>query len=110
MERAYSVYGLRVLADAGIPGLLPADIIDRIDVRVWLNRMPPWWDARSATTDDVWYRSPEVNQRGQPRLTVWKVSGLPVRRVTPQADASCLPRLCEAILEDYHALSEAPDD
>lgn len=73
MERAYSVYGLRVLADAAIPGLLPADITDRIDVRVWLNRMPPWWDARSATADDVWYRSPAVNQQGKPRLTVWKV-------------------------------------
>jgi hypothetical protein len=74
MERAYSVYGLRVLADAGIPGLLPSDIdTDRIDVRIRLNRMPPWWEARSATTDAVWYRSPAVDERGQPVLTVWKV-------------------------------------
>src|SRR5271165_3452830 len=75
MERGYCVYGLRVLADAGIAGLLPCNITDDDDLRIWVNRMPPWWDAKSASPDAVWYRSPWGDDRGQPRLTVWRLNG-----------------------------------
>lgn len=74
MAWAYSVYGLRLLADASIPGLLPSHIdTGRIDIRVWLNRLPPWWERGSEATDTVWYRSPVLKEGGQSRLTVWRV-------------------------------------
>ena len=73
MERAYSVYGLSVVADGGIPGLAPAAINTDFDVRIWLNRLPPWWDAALVTAEAVWYSSPPIDERGQVRMTVWRV-------------------------------------
>src|SRR5438067_205395 len=65
----YSVYGLRVLAEAPIPGLLPCVATGgRIDVRIQLNRMPSWWEDRLATAGGVWYRSPF--EKG---LTIWEL-------------------------------------
>jgi hypothetical protein len=74
MPLVYCVYGLRVLCDEPIPGLLPCDSADGIDVRVWLNRMPPWWENHSPATDVEWYRTPGLDDRGRPRLTVWKLN------------------------------------
>src|SRR5208283_3727558 len=73
MPVEYSVYGLRVLADAPIPGLLPSDSTDGIDLRIWLNRIPSWWNRESETTDAVFYRRPTVDERGRPILTVWEL-------------------------------------
>ena len=73
MPLEYSVYGLRVLADAPIPGLLPSDSTDGIDLRIRLNRMPSWWNRESETTDAVFYRHPFVDERGRPILTVWEL-------------------------------------
>lgn len=73
MERAYFVYGLRVLADASIPALLPSSVeTGPIDVRIRVNRLPPWWSDEMATADAEWYRGPLVNGE-RPRLTVWKI-------------------------------------
>jgi len=59
MCQAYSVYGLKVLADQPIPGLLPSvDTGGGADLRVWLNRLPPW-DSQS--DEALWYRSPFDN-------------------------------------------------
>ena len=74
MSWGYCVYGLRVLSDGPIPGLLPSDGTDTIDIRVWLNRMPSWWEEHSKETETVWYTSPAVDGRGQPRLIVWKLN------------------------------------
>jgi hypothetical protein len=71
----YCVYGLQVLADAPIPGMSALEGADRIDIRMWLNRMPPWWQNQALPADAIWYRSPNVDEQGQPRLTVWKMNG-----------------------------------
>jgi hypothetical protein len=73
MRLVYSVYGLRVLADAPVPGLLPAADFGQIDVRVWLNRMPSWWESGLGETAEVWYRSPGRDENGNSNLTIWKL-------------------------------------
>lgn len=75
MSSVYSVYGLQVLADAHIPGLLPSNSAVDIDIRIWLNRMPSWWNNQSLSEDTEWYRSPRFGDTGQSRLTVWKLKG-----------------------------------
>src|SRR5215472_11797077 len=70
MPQLYCVYGLRVLADAPIPGLLPASGDGGVDIRVWLDGRPPWWDGHPAESDAVWYRSP--HEKG---LIIWESSG-----------------------------------
>lgn len=72
MSQVYSVYGLRVIADGPIPGLVALDEGPSMDVRVWLNRMPGWWESRRAalTDEDLCYRSPFENG-----LKVWQVDG-----------------------------------
>jgi len=73
MSREYSVYGLHVQTDAPIPALLPSVHTNSVDVRVWLNRMPSWWNSESSATDALFYRSPFVGQTGRPTLTVWEL-------------------------------------
>jgi len=65
MDPAYRIYGFRVSADLPIPGLPTACDPQPGDIRIRLNRMPPWWDGRPQAADTVWYSGPH--------LTVWKL-------------------------------------
>jgi hypothetical protein len=63
MPVAYQLYGLRVLADSPIPALLPTDAPGDIDLRIYLNTMPPWWEQGPRPGDSVWYSGPHLTVR-----------------------------------------------
>ncbi len=56
----YSAYGLRLLSDDSIPGLMPYEGSDAPDVRIWLNQMPSWWNEAYKTESPVSYSTPET--------------------------------------------------
>jgi hypothetical protein len=73
MNRVYTSYGLRLVADGDIPGLSPCTVDasagDPPAVRISLNTMFP--DTRGSERA-LWYESPEVDDRGLPNLTIWR--------------------------------------
>jgi hypothetical protein len=67
----YSLFGLRVRADAAVPGLVPRPGGDEAEVSIWLRATPDGFD------DDGWrdaaapvYVSADREESGQPVLTV----------------------------------------
>jgi hypothetical protein len=71
MDRAYFLYGLRLLADGEIPGLSPREYEPPYDVRVWLNKTPDGLKHRGRAR---WYQSPDLNQHGRPNLMIWRMA------------------------------------
>ena len=45
MPSSYFLYGLRVLADGDVPGFAPAPECETPDVRVYLGKVPSWFDS-----------------------------------------------------------------
>jgi hypothetical protein len=70
VEWAYTLCGLRLLADGEIPGLVPCAFPVPADVRVWLNRMPA---APRGGERTLWYQSHRVNRQGRPNLVIWRI-------------------------------------
>jgi hypothetical protein len=64
MGVVYQLYGLRVLADSPVPGLLSTDAPGEINLRIRLNTMPPWWEQEGPREgDSTWYSGPHLTVR-----------------------------------------------
>src|SRR5579862_2303136 len=74
MLMEYLAYGLHVLSDGPIPGLLPSAGAERVDLRIWLNQRPPWFTGPCAGEGAAWFRSSALDERGLPILTIWQLS------------------------------------
>lgn len=66
----FFVYGLRLEADAPIPGLIASSRSARTDVRVHLGLAPSWLDLEKLSTSPVRHHSPYVDEAGEPFLTI----------------------------------------
>ena len=69
MQRAYTSYGLRLLASGEIPGLSFHGPSRPAEVRVFLNEMPAGINQPGRV---VWYTSPDLNSKGRPNLVIWR--------------------------------------
>jgi len=70
----YIVYGLRIAADASIPGLIKSPASAEPDLKIWLKSEPPWLAECLAMRETLWYVSPEQEEGGKPALTVTKLA------------------------------------
>lgn len=71
MNRRYVCYGLHILADSEIPGLIPSAFPSSADVRIHLNEFPEeLLDCEWVR----WYQSPWSNREGRPNLTIWRTT------------------------------------
>jgi hypothetical protein len=71
----YSVYGLRLCADLPIPGLVPVPATGDIDVQVWFQSMPQVPNETLKASSELWFTSPDKDDRGIPNLRAWKLAG-----------------------------------
>jgi hypothetical protein len=69
----FSSYGLRLHANASIPGLYDEAITSPADVKIWFGETPPELD-RLMQTQEQWYVSSSLDTRGKPGLTIWKLA------------------------------------
>lgn len=70
----YLAYGLRIAADAPIPGLIQSSTSAEPDLRIWLRSEPPWLAECLGLPETIWYVSPEQEEGGKPALTVTKLA------------------------------------
>lgn len=68
-SRRYSVFGLAVQADRGIPGLRQTSAARRVDVRIE-TRVEPWPERQR--DEELIHESPYLNREGNPQLRVWR--------------------------------------
>jgi hypothetical protein len=70
----YSAFGLSLLADQPLPGLVAQSMTSAVDVRIHLGTMPP--DCLNlrphAGNSPPWYTSPTYDAPDRPALTVWR--------------------------------------
>jgi hypothetical protein len=68
------IYGLSVRINKSIPGIFTSKVSsNQVDLEIHLGEMPAWFPAASATREP-WYLSPDLEQNGEPRLTIWKLN------------------------------------
>jgi hypothetical protein len=71
----YSVFGLGLLANAPVPGLVATASHSRIDVRVWLDAMPPRYQRLCQAAQEPWCTRLDRSESGEPILRLWKCDG-----------------------------------
>src|SRR5438045_9443048 len=75
MRFPYRIYGLRVISNQEIPGVTTVRDTATADVQIWLNDRPACMRAVESECVDLWYSSPDLNERGKPVLAVWRSRG-----------------------------------
>jgi len=75
MSLLYSGYGLKLLANRPIPGLVELPATPQVDVHVWLGLMPASLHEVPPASQPVWYVSPYRDERGEPALTIRELAG-----------------------------------
>lgn len=70
MSFVYCVFGLHLNSNIAIPGLVAIPSKATIDVRVWLDLMPPWINQGESIPSRLWYVSPYQNEQGKPNATI----------------------------------------
>ena len=70
----YSVYGLRLFSNLPILGLAEQPASLTVDLQVRLNQRPPWLDGLQGTSQESFYISPDLDERGNPSITIWKLA------------------------------------
>jgi hypothetical protein len=71
----YRIYGLHVTSNRVIPTVTPAEITPTADVHMCLGCRPAWMPRNAESDSDLWYASPDLNERGKHNLSVWKLAG-----------------------------------
>ena len=71
----YRAYGLSLIANRTIPGLLTLSAgrapVERMDLQIWFERFPPWLKDILDSPQSLRYVSPYLDDDGQPALVVW---------------------------------------
>src|ERR1700752_4008785 len=69
--KKYSLYGLTLSASRALPGLVESNGGADPDIEILLGNMPAW-SPKNFCAKNVHYRSPYLNNNGEPSLTVWQ--------------------------------------
>ena len=75
MSYVYSIYGLGVSSNLPIPGLVTGPATTRVDVHLYLGSIPSWLSELLQVGGQKWFISPYEDGRGEPVLTVWRLTG-----------------------------------
>jgi hypothetical protein len=70
----YSVYGFRLFSNLPILGLAEQPASPTVDIQVRLNQRPPWLAGLQGPSQESFYISPDLDERGNPSITIWKLA------------------------------------
>jgi hypothetical protein len=71
----YSIFGLGLLSDQPVPGLVAEPKLRLPDVRIYFSTRPSWLCRLFEGPQILWHTRPSGSQGEAPVLTVWKPSG-----------------------------------
>jgi hypothetical protein len=69
----YRAYGLWLESNESIPGLIPTQSTEPVDVRIVFGSMPDWWAMTTRSDFQTWYTSSDLDDSREPALRIWKI-------------------------------------